>query len=157
MKAGDTVVYVAHECHWNELDRVGDPVFDLVYVADGSGGAKKGEPVRSRLSLGGVESTLPDGSLRMVSGHVVRPHRPRQPWPATVVDDVQRTPREVTATIEGREQTVTVYDEVKRLLLEIRHPNGFVTLRYPLEGDAAVAHDPTGKQLHSWHKEDEGE
>lgn len=152
LTVGESVFYVADPCHWNETDSSGVPVFGFVMASDGPvrpGGerVKAGDALHGtsdKWGFGRHVSTDPDGTLVFENGAKVRPSRPLKSWPAVVVE------YEFQEITEGKKVRVT------RLALEIKHPNGFVTLHYPLEGASAVPHDPTGKRLHSYHLPGEG-
>lgn len=152
---GTAVLYVADGCHWNDVDRSGLPVFAFVLATDeppvpeGRTRRKAGEALHGpldRLGFGRHVWTEKDGLLVFENGVKVRPAGPKAPWPATVVEyEFQER------ASDGSKSRVT------RPALEVRHPCGYLTLHYPLTGPAAVAHDPTGKQLHSYHLEGEAE
>ncbi len=178
LKPGDRVLYVAHLDHWSDT---GGP-FEFVHEEEGpplsavrkaagekrpqkgdlhNGLVHQGEPAGSRrLDLrsvehdGHVERVDAAGVLHLVDGSKIRPRGPRSFWPAVVREEVTLTPRDVTATIEGKEQRVTVYDESRRLVLDVAHPGGHTTLHLPLDGPGAVSHD-SEKGLHTYHREGE--
>jgi hypothetical protein len=162
LKVGDQVLYVASADHWHELDRSGgDLVFSFVYAKDGPfapPGAtqiRAGDPALGMHRLMSGCKVQPDGTIKLQNDLVVRPVAPKRPWPAVVSEEVIRTPRRVPALVGGEELVVTIHDEERRLVLDVKHPDGVVTMHLPLWGPYAVPHDPAGQLLHSWHRNGE--
>lgn len=161
LKPGDRVYYVASADHWHEEDRMGgDLVFLFAHVKDGplapdgSRRWKAGDPVEGMHRLVTGSQVRSDGLIETANGLLVRPASPRHPWPAVVNLEIIRTPRRTKALVEGVELVVIVHDETSRLVLDVTHPDGVVTMHLPL---ALVPHDPAGKQLHSWHRPEEAQ
>ena len=168
IQPGDRVWYVPHLDHWSDGDAFSfvhadlAPPLPLARQQAGERRAQAGDPYEGSFKKrstradppGDVEKVDADGVIHLASGVRLRPHRPRAFWPAVVREEVTRTPREAVAVVEGKEQTVHVFDETRRLVLDVRHSDGHTTLHLPLEGPAAVPHD-SAKRLHTWHREGE--
>jgi hypothetical protein len=145
--------------HWNDLDHRQERLFNFVFE-DGpplrSTGRKpaKGEPVVDFRELGALQQyDARKGTVLTASEHTIRPAGAKAAWPGTVVAHVFREElRPAKVMIDGQEREVMTRVRDERLALEIRHPNGFQTLYYPLEGQAALAHGTGG---HSWYREGE--
>lgn len=159
LKEGDKVLYVADPCHWNDLDHRGERVFAFAFedgppLPSTRQKPQKGQPVQGFAELGVFERFDHDkGTVLTASQHTLRPIGPKSAWPATVVRHLFREElREATAVIDGQEQRVLVPVRDERLALEVQHPNGYLTLYYPLEGQGALKQ---GKDGHSWHREGE--
>jgi hypothetical protein len=156
---GETVLYVpCAQTHWNDQDHRRERLFAFVFE-DGpplrSTGRKpqKGDPVLNWTELGALrEYDAAKGTVLTASEHTIRPTT-TPPWSAVVVAHVFREELlPVIATIDGKEQEAWLRVRDERLALEVRHPNGFQTLYYPLEGQGALRY---GTQGHSWHREGE--
>jgi hypothetical protein len=157
---GETVLYVpCAQTHWNDLDHRGERLFNFVFE-DGpvlrSTGRKpaRGEPVVDFRELGALQQYDPKrGVVLTASEHTIRPVGAKAAWPGTVVTHVFREElRAAVVKIDGQEQEVMTRVRDERLALEVRHPNGFLTLYYPLEGQAALAHGTGG---HNWYRAEE--
>jgi hypothetical protein len=156
---GESVLYVpCAQTHWNDQDHRRERLFQFVFE-DGpplrSTGRKpqKGDPVLNWTELGALrEYDAQKGTVITASEHTIRPTT-TAPWPATVVAHVFREElRPARVMIDGEEQEVMARVRDERLALEVRHPNGFQTLYYPLEGQGALRY---GTQGHSWYREGE--
>lgn len=158
---GQRVLYLAPHDHWHETDVGGKALFDFVYETDGPirpGGHRawaKGDLVADedlKHIRGGV-----DGKLHMggPDGPAVTVLRQKQLWPGVVREDVEWTSRETTAVVDGEEQPVWVRVATKRLVIDVAHPCGFITLHLPLDGPNPVHHDPAGRQRHSYRLSEE--
>jgi hypothetical protein len=162
LKAGDRVLYVADLGHWHEFDRLNEPVFNFVVARDsasGMGGQRRfkiGEPVDSAIVLKHIDGTAkdPEGFIPLTTGHVVKPSRAKKPWPGVVREEVQPAPhKKAMAVIDGKETEVLIPQEGETVLvLDVLHPNGVVTLHFPLD---SLTHDPTGETPHSYHLPEE--
>lgn len=165
IKPGDQVFYVPHADHWHEVDRNGQSVFRFVMAEDGPPaphgirGKHAGDELQGPMhkwGFGQMTKRDPDGTLHFESGHKVKVGAARSFWEGTVGEEIERTPREVDAIVDGKTVKAVIYDEVKRLVLNVPHPNGFGTLHLPLDGPCPVVHDPTGQKPHSYHRAGEG-
>jgi len=171
---GDEALYVPGPDHWHEVDSRGEPVWEFVFAQDGpplslarqAAGefrVRAGDPVTQRFGLGeqglgaplgAVEAFEPDGTIRLSRGYVIRAVGPKAPWPAVARESVEATLVKARVVFEGKEVEALVPREEKRLVLDVVHPGGVVTLHLPLSGPGAVRHDPE-KGPHSWHRPEE--
>jgi hypothetical protein len=156
---GETVLYVpCAATHWNDQDHRRERLFQFVFE-DGpplsSTGRKpaKGDPVLNWTELGALrEYDAAKGTVLTASEHTIRPTT-TGPWPGRVVAHVFREElRPARVMIDGEEQEVMARVRDERLAIEVKHPNGFLTLYYPLEGQGAIRHGTVG---HSWYREGE--
>ena len=171
-KPGDRILFLPSLAHWHDKDAAGEWVFGFVYAADapprpfGQQHERKrqGDPVTETfglgesahaLELGYVERYAADGVLHLSKFAAIQATRPKAAWPGVVRQEDVKEPREMVYnhadSIHATGEKVTVAVTVGRcLVLDVEHPNGHVTLHFPLTGPGAVPHDPTGQQLYSY-------
>ena len=165
VKPGDHLLYVPGPDHWHEADAAGGLLFLFEHAADGPpapvqgghGRVRKGDPAEgvTPARVERVERTGDGLTLHLFSGHAIRPVGPRRPWRGVVREEDVREPREVEVShpdsVHGAEKVVVQVAVGRRLVLDVRHPGGVVTLHLPLEGEGAVPHDEGGGP-HTWHR-----
>lgn len=173
LREGTACLYLPHAEHWHDTDVRGDWIFQFVHVEDGPPlplgrqheRIKKGDPVTEKfglgerahdMALGYVERRDADGTLHLSRGHTIRPVGMKEPWSGVVRAEVDKIFTEAQAVVQGIERTVLVPVETYRLVLDVKHPNGYTTLHLPLEGPGTVPCDPTGQQSHSYRLAEEG-
>ena len=162
LKIGDKVKYLPDLSHWHEEGPGRSALFEFVWARDEPArgpdtvSAKAGDvyaDVRKLLDDKGLKLVQVPGQpelclMRSDEQTCVKVSRPLFAWDAVVSEEVTHEHGEpVLATIAGVDQLVRPIKETRRLVLDVRHPNGVVTLHLPLE---TVAHDPSGKTPHSY-------